>query len=853
MGTVERAACCLALAIVPVFAFSQQPEAGAQRGAAGEPSDAADDGVLAELLAPEQAEAPLAAEADGELTALADTSAAEVYDDVVTLPNKQPAAVAQPAPRGRSRAIEEIVVTAQKREENLKDVPLSVAAFSADALDARQVLTLQDLPKLTPGLTVTPQAGFTSLFLRGVGSDAYALGDPLVVYYVDGVYIPFAQAMFADLGVIEQMEVLKGPQGTLFGRNALGGAVKTTTRDPDLVEVTGQVQTSYGNRHAFKGSTYVSIPLVEDRLAIGVAGLYKDSEHHLETLHTAEFVPLPDPHEEAFQIRVKYLPTDDLSLRFTYSYNTDVNAHGYNVNTEPGPLALATGYTGQDPRQARIDHDLTSKSRNRIWLGDAALHLPALDIKLLGSYQDFWNTNSVDFDGTDRPIVHFVNAPGISKAKTGELQFLSNEGTPFANWVETAFGVYFFDQHAGFRGGANVAGFFCPDGSVRIINCDGPASIPAVGTLLNAVLDPLGLDIVGSPINLGFIALLDTQSIAFYNQTKFMLTDWMHLTMGFRYQQETREVSNSAGLLRLSGNVYDSSQDIPYQQWGPDDFSNTTKALDPKAVLSFMPDWSWLGEDPLIYASYQTATTSSTFNTIRIIPGFPPDFVKPVKLTAYEIGYKTRLFDNLIDLNTAAFYYDIKDPQVQFISLAAGGAVTFENAEGQRIRGAELDFTARILPSLLNDTLVMMGNVTYLDAIYTSYKDGSGFNDQYVFSRGNDYSGNRVTRTPEYSYSVGLLATFPTSRGAFELGANYFFQDDVYLLAQETENARIDAYGTLGAHVSYLHEPWNLRVTAFGDNILKEDYNYSLFILDFGKNEYPAPLRTYGVKISWSF
>jgi iron complex outermembrane recepter protein len=835
MGIPERAALCFALAMVPALALSQ-----------------GDAGYDEFFFTQDDAEASPAAEGEPEAAAPGDSSGVEVYDDVITLPNEQPATGVQPPPR-RSRLIEEIVVTAQKREENLKDVPLSVAAFSADALDARQVLTLQDLPRLTPGLTVTPQAGFTSLFLRGVGSDAYALGDPLVVYYVDGVYIPFAQALFADLGVIEQMEVLKGPQGTLFGRNALGGAVKTTTRDPDLAEVGGQVQAGFGNRRAFKGSTYASIPLVQDTLAIGVAAMYKDSKPYLETLHTAEFVPLPDPHEEAYQIRAKYAATDNLSLRFTYSYNTDVNAHGYNVNTEPGPIALATGYTGQDPRRARIDHDLTSKSRNRIWLGDATLNLSVLDIKLLGSYQDFWNTNTVDFDGTDRPIVNFVNTPGISKAKTAELQLLSNEGTPYSDWIETVFGIYFFDQHAGFRGGANVAGFFCPDGSIGIVNCGGPVTIPAVGDVLNTVLNPLGVNIIGSPVNLGFIALLDTQSVAFYNQTKLMFADWVHLTFGFRYQDEKREVNNSSGLLRLSGDVYDTSQDVPYQQWGPDDFNDTTKALDPKVVLSLMPDWSWLGDGPLIYASYQTATTSSTFNTIRIIPGFPPDFVKSVKLTAYEIGYKTRLFDGLLDLNTAAFYYDIKDPQVQFISLLAGGAVTFENAEGQRIRGAEIDFTARILPDLLNDTLVMTGNATYLDAIYTSYKDGSGFNDQYVFSRGNDYSGNRVTRTPEYSYTVGILATFPTSHGSFELGGNYFFQDDVYLLAQQTDNAKLDAYGTLGAHVSYLHEPWALRVTAFGDNILNEDYNYSLFILDFGKNEHPAPLRTYGLKLHWSF
>lgn len=774
-------------------------------------------------------------------------AAAPIVETIPLATPEAPPAPAEDRTAPQSRLMQEIVVTAQKRSENLKEVPLSVTALPAEVLDVKQVLTLQDLPKVTPGLTVTPQASFTSLFLRGVGSDAYALGDPLVVYYVDGVYIPFAQALFTDLGVIEQVEILKGPQGTLFGRNALGGAVKTTTRDPSMTDVEGKLGLTVANYDSTKATVYASIPLVEDRLAIGVAGLYKHADSYLNTRHTAQFVSLPDPHEEAFQIRLKYLPTDWLDLRLTYSDSAADDAAGYNVVTEPGPSLIATGYTGQDPRNARLDHDIASTSKNRIWLGDIAFHAPWVDIKLLGSYQDFRIITAVDFDGSDRPIAHFVNFPGISKVKTAELQFLSADEMPFSDWIETVFGAYYFDSHAGFRGGLNAAGFVCPDGSLALPTCGAPDILLGLGQ----AFAPL-LPFAGSPINLGFVALLDTKSIAFYNQTKFTITDWMALTVGIRYQDEKRTIDDSQGTFRGSGDVYDSSMDTAYQQYGHE-FNDTTKKLDPKAALSFIPDWDWLGEKPLLYASYQTATTSSTFNVINIIPGDRPEFVKAVEIEAYEVGYKSRLFDNLIDINTAAFYYDITDPQVQFISLLAGGAVTFENAERQRIKGAEVDFTSRVLPTLLNDSLILTGNATYLDAKYTSYKNGSGFTDQYVFQQGQDYSGNRVTRTPKVSYTIGLLETLPTASGSIELGVDYFYQGKIFFLAQNTDNTVIDAYGLLGAHVSYQYEPWDLRVTAFGQNLLNEDYNYALFILDFGKNETPAPLRTYGLKLAWNF
>lgn len=149
------------------------------------------------------------------------------------------AAEAEAAPaakkRSNSRVLEEIVVTAQKREEDLMAVPISVTAFSPEALEARGVTSTTDLMKVTPALDFGTQAGdFTSVYIRGIGSEAWLTSDPSVATYVDGVYYPFSPSVAQDLGGIERVEVLKGPQGTLFGRNANGGAINVIVKEPDF-------------------------------------------------------------------------------------------------------------------------------------------------------------------------------------------------------------------------------------------------------------------------------------------------------------------------------------------------------------------------------------------------------------------------------------------------------------------------------------------------------------------------------------------------------------------------------------------------------------------------------------------
>lgn len=751
----------------------------------------------------------------------------------------------------RNRLVTEIVVTAQKREEDLKDVPISIAAFGAEQLDARSVLDAGDLPKITPGLTITTQVGFTSTFLRGVGSDAFILGDPSVVTYVDGVYFPFALGQVQDFGSVERVEVLKGPQGTLFGRNALGGAIKIETKNPSLSAPEVSLQTIYSTFNNSRSRVYASIPLT-DTFAISASGLYNLADNHVDGRHRSGRDPLPKEQSDAYRFKAFWQPSDWIDFSLNYYRLSQDAASTYAVNTRPSPLVTqllaASGAPESDtnPRKGYNNEPIFFINFNHTTFGQVHMTAPWFDVKLLGSDQYVENNQSYDFDGTGLPLAYFESNPGFADVQTGELQLLSN-GSPWSDYLEWIVGAFWFKSHAGFEPG------FLRAGSTDLSSGSGTiGGIPIPPALLTQLQGALGAVSFPSGLAFNFVGLLDTKSIAYFTQATVHLTDWAAVTVGARYQDEERTVDrSSSGTRNLDG----TTTLIPGQDYSADtdpSLSDTTKSFDPKLSLNFRPSVNWLGDAPLLYVNYQTATTSSTYNTINIYDA--PEKVSGSEIEAYEAGFKTRLVDGLVDLNMAIFHYDIETPQVQIVSLVAGGAVRFENAGGERIRGADFDALIQLFPQLTDNGLVMTLSGAYLDTEYTSYTNGSGYDEQTsVFSSGNDYTGNRVVRAPKFSGTVGLLQSFQTGSGPVEIGADYYYNSGFYYLAQNTPSVEEKAYGTLGANISYLYEPWNVRVTVFGRNLLRENYNLARFRTDFGTNDTIAPLDTYGIRLNWDF
>lgn len=796
--------------------------------------------------------------------------------DTATLPSagatkpdagKESNAEAGRAAPSRSRMIEEIIVTAQKREENLQKVPISIQAFSAEQLDAKGIDNPSNLPQITPGLTYTFLAGYTFIYLRGVGSDAFVpSADASVATYIDGVYYPFGFGVASALGNVERVEVLKGPQGTLFGRNSSGGAISITTRQPDPggkldVSVLASRE-SYDNTHL---RAFINLPL-NDTLAVSLGAIYYQADgfykHTKDSQHAG---PLSDEISQGYQAKVGWTPTDELKITLGHTWLNIQGAEAVLLpNKDPTPLGAALGVDVAPDYQTSEDAATFINFYSRATTADIKYQLPWFDTRFIGAIQNIGPAKQrPDYDGSSKPLVGFYSRDQISKVKTAEFQLISNDWNP--DWLEAVAGVYYLESRAGynrldFNVAANVFNYILdPNG---VANGLAAAFVnPILNLLTNSgVPDPIALinnlnnnNLNDNGIEIRLAGLLDTESTAGYFQGTAHLMDDLALTLGGRYQRETRTLAKSSiGY----ANPFDASKTLTLINRR----QKTTKTsnFSPKAVLDYN-----FNDEQHAYLSFSQGFKSGTYNTINFV--VDPEFVKPEKVTAYEIGYKATLLDGSMRFNTAIFQNNVKDLQVGVVSLTSGGVTRFETAGSVRIRGLDFDILWEVAPDTLPG-LVMTMSGSYLDGKYTSYKDGSGFDDTTGLyyggtglligggvTPGRDFTGNRTVRTPKFSGNFGPSYTFDLGAGQLELAADVYYNDGMYFTPANTDKAVQDAYYLLNARVSYLYEPWKTRMTVFGNNITSEKYYTQITQLDFGTTKRLAAPDVYGVKLQWDF
>lgn len=760
----------------------------------------------------------------------------------------QPAAAAAAPRRSSSRMVEEIIVTAQKREENVQDVPITIQAFSEGMLDAMGVQTTQDLQLITPSLNYGEFVGYSIIFMRGVGTDAFLTADPSIATYVDGVYLPFSFGQTSDFGSIERVEVLKGPQGTLFGRNAVGGAIAVYTADPDTEEATLDLSQSYARFNDAVTKVTANIPIT-DNFAVSVSGNYHRNDLYYHGIYGTDPSSEVGPREygpeisRGFRVKALWRPTEEIDVMGAFAYN-DFNGYSTSItpNTQPtiiaqAALALTAPNYNYPPRDYEANLNEAGLGYfSRLFYGRIGYHPGPIDIKLSGSHQYTGNYQFYDFDGSMARLAEFDSAQGDGsgvEATTAELQLTSNGETPFSDVFQWVAGAYYFDSQAGFRKPATLYLNIVDPVTNLIQNL---ASTPLFQnfTLLRNILQqaPTG--------RIGFTSGVATNSVSGYAQGTLRVTDWASLTLGGRYQVEKRVANESGTWLEQHDGSFINLIDRAEQ-------SSTTESFSPKVSLEFRPT-----DGLMIYTSYQEATKSGTYNTVNIYDAI--DYVEPETMKAYEIGAKTDLIEGL-RFNIAAWYYEQKDLQTQFVSLLKGGAVSFETAGAARSKGVEFDMNWLLVPSLVDD-LVFVASGAYVDAIYTDYDDASGFNQVTgLLAVNQDFTGNRVPQAAKFTGSIQLNKTFqvPSLSSTIELGGDVYYNSGFYWTAQNTEKSKQEAYDTLGAHVSWFHEPSETRVTVFGTNLLDERYNRQEFTVDFGVFQYQAAPIEYGIRIEKSF
>jgi iron complex outermembrane receptor protein len=745
------------------------------------------------------------------------------------------------SPKRKNRLIEEVIVTAQKREENVSDVPVSIVAYSNELLDAKGVLSAQDLPLITPGLTLSTSVNFLTVFIRGIGSDAFLVADPSVASYVDGIYFPFSNGAVQDFGAVDRIEVLKGPQGTLFGRNAVGGAIHVITKSPNPNELEVSLQTMLNDHGTQSSRLHVSVPVIDENLAVSASLIYSHGDNYIDG--TAGGETLQGDETKGARVKLFWSPAEwvEANLAFLKIEQRGVGSD-YMPNAQPSALGRTLGIEAQDPYAGEVNEDIFFFHNNETIYGSLNFFLEPFDARVIAGTQDITSLSNYDFDGSPLPLVFFQIEPGAAEVDSLEFQLLSNQDSWGADWFKWIVGAYYFESTAGFPNGfARLASTDLDNGT--LLGIEIPQSV-------SSLIDSLtgGLPIPDGRVD--FIGLLKTESISYYTQMTFSITDWMDLTLGGRYQNDERYIiESSSGLRTSSGDtlplLYNSGVDDP--RWRDEHSS-----FKPKVSLEFRPPSGVLGEEPLVYITYQQAIKGSAYNVINLIDD--PEFVKPEELDAFEIGLKTRFMDGAITLNAAAFYYDLTNPQVQFVSVLEGGVISFENAGSAEVKGFEIDSVVQILPNTIDNFVFTIAS-TFLDPIYTSYENGTGFDPTtgLLSSGAFDFTGNQIVRSPKFSGTVGLSKAFNFDTGQLEIAADYFHTSKIYFLAQNSEFSEQEAYGVVNVRASYIYDPWGLRLSVYGKNVADEEYSNALVLTDFGRLEARAPRSQYGVRVNWDF
>jgi len=775
-----------------------------------------------------------------------------------------PTTAAAPAPVGGG--IEEIVVTAQKRLENQQDVPISMQAFSGDALTDFGISDSQSLQQVTPGLIYGSNSGYAQAYIRGIGSDAtLPTADPSVATYVDGVYYPMVLSTIQRFANVERIEVLKGPQGTLYGRNTTGGAINIVTRDPtDNYEI--KIDSEAGNFGHGRLSLYGNVPVIES-LAVNFSGFGDRTAALYEQTHPTG-PKILDTEDWGVRGKIQFAPGkvfffEDVKVVGS-GYILDHSGSDTNVKNQfdPSPLANLLGASPTaTPYKAGSDLPDTSRTRIEGLNLKTTLGLHWLDLVGISAYQDIENHGFVDYDATP---AHAAGFGGTNKANTfsQEVQLLSHDWQHF-EWVA---GAYYLTGDAGFVPLNFFLGTPLPAIPLPVLTTllSNPPAVPLpmlpppnVTIPSNQIPVPIPipqLPIPGIPAKAVYVyvplaTVVDTDAYAGFGQLTWKAFDWLRLTGGLRYSTETRALSRNE--IFQAGFITDPSTvdtDPPQFPRGSPIVRRTPRSknfsnVSPKFGIELPFDKLWFVDSILLYATHTKGFKSGTYNPVAVVE--EPKPVKEEEVTSIEFGFKSELFDRNVRLNVSAFTYSYDNLQLQTIALTSGGAVRLENAGKAKVRGLDLDLLWAPIRGL---QLSLDGAL-----LHSEYEvcDCSGFDQNTGLAFKGDFSGNELVRAPKFTGTAQASYTFDVWGGPLEIAGTAYYNDGYWFDAQNSFFQ--SSYTLYGARLSYLHERTALRFTLYGANLSDELYLINGNVNDFGRFGTFGMPRSFGGRVEWRF
>jgi iron complex outermembrane recepter protein len=770
----------------------------------------------------------------------------------VAAPSAAPAAAApEQAASPSSGGLEDIVVTARKVAENQQKVPVAVTAYSGAALQQQSAVRIPDIARLTPGLTMSPAsstATAVALEVRGqVQTDVLATLDPSVGTYVDGFYWARAYGLNADLLDVQSAQVLRGPQGTLFGRNTTGGALLLQTNDPSYQGISGLVSGTYGRFNERSGTAVLNVPLVEDKLAVRGAftinkrdGNFRDTNNDQRlgnrNSYTGRVKLLANPTENlSILLSGEWFRTNALTRPYQLAYVSPASAAnleaafevygvGSPADRQGQGIALLNSAVAntQGTDTAALNKDPRSYAKTQTYTATATVDTFFGAIKFIGGYRKVQANANIDLDGSTYQLVRTLGQQDLEQY-SGEVQIT---GKAFNDKLDFAGGVFAFHE----------------DGS------DQSTSI-ALPVLTRAFSGGL----LARQIYFGDIT---TRSMGIYGQATYHLTDRFSIVGGLRYSVEDKNIVSFNRTVNDATGAFLACSIV-----GADPATCRIERKNQFEGVSYTAGVNYqLAPEVLLYAKTSKGFRSGGQN-LRAAGAANSAFVpfQPEVAREEEVGVKAELFDRRVRFNLAAFYNEVSNIQrttlvtsVDPVTGATATSTIVGNAGKARFYGGEAELTAQLFRGF---TAIANGALT--DAKYLSYIDPNS---------GADRSGEAFALVPKWTFSVAGNYEHELGIGALLLHLDYAWQGRTALYntdaATDAVTAAISAAvirrpgGEMNARASLSVLDKKLELAVFGRNILNRRFNTTalsfgttLGVVSTQRND-PA---TYGVTATYRF
>lgn len=699
-----------------------------------------------------------------------------------------------------------ITVTAQRREQSVQDVPVAVTAFSGADLRDSSIAGVEGIAERTPGFTMTRfNIGEPQLYIRGIGSTSdSAAGDPSVAVSVDEVYIGRAGGGALSFFDIERVEVLRGPQGTLYGRNAAGGAVNIITARPDGSQQFGEITLGYGNFDDRHFSAVLNGPIGDNTLAGRLAFLYQSHDGYSESVPTGADLG----GATSWGLRGSLSWSDgnwNFLAQADYAQDdTDGQARVPvpGPNTNPAFIGLIGAIrTGLDERQSFSDPDTFQRRDSWGLLFRADTTFGDMDFTSLTSYRSLEFSWFDDLGGLPTPP-YILRVEDINEDEAWQFtqEFrLSRTMDNGAFWVA---GLYLFHEEV--------------DRNERFI-VDARPPLPAIASG-----------------DVTFFQQATNQSAAVFAQLTVPLTDTLNFTAGGRLTYDSKEifargVDNDTPGGPFPGIPLGPPPGVAY----PAGASGSTSWTEPTWRLAL--DWR-ASDNVMLYAAYDRGYKSGLYPSQAQSAAQATTALDPEILDNFEIGMKSTFADGRGVFNVAAFYTDYQNLQVYEL---LGLALSTSNANAE-IRGVEAEFAFQA-----TDFLQFGGSYAYLDAQYTS----DAVSNLGVLP----YNGNQLTRSPEHQFNVYAAAEMAVAAGTARARVDYNWTGDFYFDPSNAPETRVASYGTVDARLSWGPDNANWDISLWGRNLTDELYpTHIIKNLDIGFTVF-APPRTFGAQFRMRF